>query len=171
MTSSGYSTRATRSSPPGRDSWSFVDRLPDGPETVLTAYRRIVVGAHGSPTSEVAEEVAARLAHQLGAEMILIHVSDDTVKGEDILRSAAVRARALGVEAQTVHRKGDVAESIVGAAAELHADLLVIGDHGMGRRAVSASVAFPARWPITHPSTSWWLGRNTPLGSTPTAGF
>jgi nucleotide-binding universal stress UspA family protein/nitrite reductase/ring-hydroxylating ferredoxin subunit len=99
----------------------------------LTAYRRIVVGAHGSPTSEVAEEVAARLAHQLGAEMVLIHVSgDDTVNGEDILRSAAVRARALGLEAQTLHRTGDVAESIVGAAAELRADLLVIGDHGMG---------------------------------------
>jgi nucleotide-binding universal stress UspA family protein len=98
----------------------------------LTAYRRIVVGAHSSPTSEVAEEVAARLVHQLGAEMILIHVSDDMVKGEAILRSAAARARALGVDAQTVHRQGDVAESIVGAAAEFHADLLVIGDHGMG---------------------------------------
>ena len=98
----------------------------------MTAYRKIVVGAHGSPTSEVAEEVAAQLAHQLGAEMILVHVSDDMVNGEDILRSAATRAGALGVDAQTVHRKGDVAESIVGTAADLHADLLVIGDHGMG---------------------------------------
>jgi nucleotide-binding universal stress UspA family protein/nitrite reductase/ring-hydroxylating ferredoxin subunit len=98
----------------------------------LTAYRKIVVGAHGSPTSEVAEEVAAYLAHQLGAEMFLIHVSDDMVNAEDILRSAAVRARVLGVEPQTVHRKGDVAEAIVGAAADLRADLLVIGDHGMG---------------------------------------
>jgi nucleotide-binding universal stress UspA family protein/nitrite reductase/ring-hydroxylating ferredoxin subunit len=99
----------------------------------LTAYGRIVVGAHGSPTSEVAEEVAARLANQLGAKLILIHVSDDTVKGEDILRSAAERVRPLGVEAETRHRAGDVAESIVVAAAELRADLLVIGDHGMGQ--------------------------------------
>jgi nucleotide-binding universal stress UspA family protein/nitrite reductase/ring-hydroxylating ferredoxin subunit len=98
----------------------------------LTAYSRIVVGVHGSPTSEVAEEVAARLAHGLGAELILIHVSEDPVKGEDILRSAAERTRALGVEAETRHREGDVAESIIAAAAELRADLLVIGDHGMG---------------------------------------
>jgi len=98
----------------------------------LTGYGRIVVGAHGSPTSEVAEEVAARLANELGAELVLIHVSDDMVTAEDILHLAAERVRALGVEAQTRHREGDVAESIVAAAAELRADLLVIGDHGMG---------------------------------------
>jgi nucleotide-binding universal stress UspA family protein/nitrite reductase/ring-hydroxylating ferredoxin subunit len=98
----------------------------------LSAYGRIVVGAHGSPTSEVAEEVAARLAKELGAAMILVHVSNDVVNGEDTLRSSAERVRALGVEAETRHLEGDVAESIVAAAAELRADLLVIGDHGMG---------------------------------------
>ena len=97
----------------------------------MSAYRRILVGAHGSPTSAVAEEVAARLAKQLGAELILINV-DETGSGEDVLRAAADRARTLGAEVQTQHREGAVAESIVGAAAELHADLLVIGDHGMG---------------------------------------
>ena len=97
----------------------------------MSAYRRIIVGAHGSPTSAVAEEVAARLATQLGAELVLINV-DETGSGEDVLRAAADRARTLGVDAQTVHRDGAVAESIVAAAAELRADLLVIGDHGMG---------------------------------------
>jgi nucleotide-binding universal stress UspA family protein len=79
----------------------------------------------------VAEEVAARLAKQLGAELVLINV-DDTGAGDDVLRTAADRARALDVEAETLHREGAVAESIVAAAAELRADLLVIGDHGMG---------------------------------------
>ena len=97
----------------------------------MSAYRKIIVGAHGSSTSEVAEEVAVRLAKQLGAELTLINV-DDTGSGEDVLRAAADRARALGVETQTLHRKGDVAEAIVAAAAELRADLMVIGDHGMG---------------------------------------
>ena len=97
----------------------------------MSAYRRIIVGAHGSPTSAVAEEVAARLATQLGAELVLINV-DETGSGEDVLRAAADRARTLGADAQTVHRDGAVAESIVAAAAELRADLLVIGDHGMG---------------------------------------
>lgn len=97
----------------------------------MTAYRRILVGADGSPTSAVAEDTAIRLAKQLGAELVLINV-DDTGSGEDILRAAADRALTLDVEAQTLHREGAVAESIVAAAAELHADLLVIGDHGMG---------------------------------------
>ena len=47
----------------------------------MTSYGRIVVGAHGSPTSEVAYEVAARLANELGAELVLIHVSDDMMMG------------------------------------------------------------------------------------------
>ena len=97
----------------------------------MSAYRKIIVGAHGSPTSAVAEEVAARLANQLGAELVLINV-DETGSGEDILRAAADRARTFGIEAQTLHRVGEVAETIVSAAAELRADLLVIGDHGMG---------------------------------------
>ena len=97
----------------------------------MSAYRRIVVGAHGSPTSAIAEEVAARLAKQLGAELFMIHV-DDNGSGEDVLRVAADRARALDIEVETLHRGGAVAESIVATAVELRADLLVIGDHGMG---------------------------------------
>ena len=96
----------------------------------MSAYSRIIAGAHGSPTSAVAEDVAARLAKQLGADLVLINV-DDTGSGEDILRAAADRARNHDVDAQTLHRQGAVAESIVAAAAELRADLMVIGDHGM----------------------------------------
>ena len=102
----------------------------------MSAYRRIIVGAHDSPTSPVAEGTAALLAKQLGADLILIHVSDDGEatdrNGDETLRSAAERARALGVEARAEHRTGDAATSIVAAAADLRADLLVIGDHGMG---------------------------------------
>ena len=96
----------------------------------MSAYSRIIAGAHGSPTSAVAEDVAARLAKQLGADLVLINV-DDTGSGDNVLRAAADRARILDVEAQTLHRQGAVAESIVAAAAELRADLMVIGDHGM----------------------------------------
>ncbi len=94
-----------------------------------------MVGAHGSPTSSIAEAAAARLARQLEAELVLIHVrgeGDQEGAGEDILREAADRARAFGVEPQTELRTGEAADSLVAAAAELRADLLVIGDHGMG---------------------------------------
>lgn len=102
----------------------------------MSVYRKILVGAHSSPTSAVAENRAAWLAGQLGAELTLIHVSDDETttndSGAHILDAAAERARMLGVEAGTEHRRGEVAPSIMAAAADLHADLLVIGDHGMG---------------------------------------
>jgi nucleotide-binding universal stress UspA family protein len=80
----------------------------------------------------VAEQTAARLAKDLGAELILIHISDDLSAATEILQAAAGRAREIGVEVETAQRSGDVAESIMSAAAELLADLLVIGDHGMG---------------------------------------
>ena len=99
----------------------------------MNSYRRILVGAHGSPTSAVAEETAARLAKQLGAELTLIHVGDDEVTtGAHILREAVERARRVGIEAGAEHRNGEAATAIMAAAAELPADLLVIGDHGMG---------------------------------------
>jgi nucleotide-binding universal stress UspA family protein/nitrite reductase/ring-hydroxylating ferredoxin subunit len=102
----------------------------------LSAYQRILVGADGSPTSAVTEERAARLANQLGADLTLIHVSGDEetakVAGTEVLEAAVERARRLGVEAGSEHRHGEVAQSIMTAAADLRADLLVIGDHGMG---------------------------------------
>ncbi|MGH8915899.1 MAG: universal stress protein [Acidimicrobiia bacterium] len=101
----------------------------------MCAYRRILVGAHGSPTSSVAEETAARLAKQLGAELILVHVSDGETGNAadvDVLQAALERARNLGIEARAEHRTGEAATAIMTAAAELRADLLVIGDHGMG---------------------------------------
>lgn len=98
----------------------------------MSTYRRIVVGVDGSPTSAVAENNAAHLAKHLEAELVLLHVGEDTGNGAAILRAASERTQALEVAAQTEHRTGDVAESIIAAAADLRADLLVIGDHGMG---------------------------------------
>lgn len=101
----------------------------------MSAYRRILVGAHGSPTSAVAEDTAARLAKHLGAELTLIHVSDENAAegaGAEILGAAVARARELGIEAVAERRSGDAATSIMTAASELRADLLVVGDHGMG---------------------------------------
>jgi nucleotide-binding universal stress UspA family protein/nitrite reductase/ring-hydroxylating ferredoxin subunit len=84
----------------------------------------------------VAEDRAARLAKRLGAEFSLIHVSaergatDD--EGDRVLREAAERARVLGIDAANERRQGEIAPEIMAAAAELGADLLVVGDHGMG---------------------------------------
>jgi nucleotide-binding universal stress UspA family protein/nitrite reductase/ring-hydroxylating ferredoxin subunit len=93
----------------------------------LTAYSRILVGTDGSPTAKRAESAAARLAKALGAELILLHVGET-----EVLEEAAERARAFGVEARLERRSGEVPATIMDVAVELLADLLVIGDHGMG---------------------------------------
>ena len=98
----------------------------------MSAYRRILVGAHGTATSAVAEEIAARLANQLGASLTLVHVGDDPVASAKILEEAVERARKSGVEAESAQQQGEIAQSIMTAATERLADLLVIGDHGIG---------------------------------------
>jgi nucleotide-binding universal stress UspA family protein len=98
----------------------------------LSAYRKILVGTHGTPTSKVAEDTAARLARQLGAELTLVHVSEDaSTDGAEILAAATERALSVGVDAIPEHRSGEAANQLLAAAAELRADLLVVGDHGL----------------------------------------
>jgi nucleotide-binding universal stress UspA family protein/nitrite reductase/ring-hydroxylating ferredoxin subunit len=93
----------------------------------LSVYNRILVGTDGSPTAARAEATAARLAKQLDAELIILYVG-----GGDVLETAAKRARSFGVEANLEQRSGEVPATILDVAQELRADLLVIGDHGMG---------------------------------------
>jgi nucleotide-binding universal stress UspA family protein/nitrite reductase/ring-hydroxylating ferredoxin subunit len=81
----------------------------------------------------MAERAAAQLAARLGAELIFVYVSGEgNNEGAAILRTAVEAAAALGVTAQSELRTGEVATSIMAAAADLRADLLVVGDHGMG---------------------------------------
>jgi nucleotide-binding universal stress UspA family protein len=101
----------------------------------LTTYRKVVTGADGSPTSAIAERAASQLAARLGAQLVFVHVDDGsraTGQGREILRAAVEGAAELGVAAQSEHLSGEVAQVIMAAAAELRADLLVIGDHGIG---------------------------------------
>lgn len=102
----------------------------------MSTYRRILVGARESPTSAVAERTAAGLAAYLGSELVILHVTDPTLPGPnhgpEVLQGAAGRAAEAGVTAQTEHRTGEPAATIMATAADLRADLIVIGDHGMG---------------------------------------
>ena len=97
----------------------------------------------------MAEERAVRLADQLGADLTFIHVSEDvetaTAAGTEVLEAAVERARSLGVEAATEHRHGEIAPSIMTAAADLRADLLVIGDQGMASATRFSLGAIPTR--------------------------
>jgi len=87
------------------------------------------------------------LGAQLGAELILIHVLVETPiaiqQPRDVFDAArawvvnalgewTATAKAAGLSTRWVLKTGVPHAEIVGAAAEEHADLIVIGTHGRG---------------------------------------
>jgi nucleotide-binding universal stress UspA family protein/nitrite reductase/ring-hydroxylating ferredoxin subunit len=99
-------------------------------------YRKIVVGTDGSKTAALAERVARRLARAGGSELLIISAYDPPASSralaEKVLVEAQARARADGVEAGTEARAGDPGDVIMEVADTNGADLIVVGNVGMG---------------------------------------
>jgi nucleotide-binding universal stress UspA family protein/nitrite reductase/ring-hydroxylating ferredoxin subunit len=100
-------------------------------------YRKIVAGTDGSKTASVAVSVAARLAVRTGADLHLVMgwqpPEIDADKAEAILAKAqeAVAQPKLTVTGE--HHIGQGAAIILDAARRRHADLVVMGNKGMGK--------------------------------------
>lgn len=115
----------------------------------------ILVGTDGSETASIAVSEAADLAANLGAKLLILSAFPngiDTRLGEQahnvpapkhwrsVRRAEAeeVLAEAVGslgqtdVPVETVAQEGDAAEAIIRAAEERKADIVVIGNKGMG---------------------------------------
>ena len=93
---------------------------------------KVVVATDRSETARQAVAWAADLAERFAAQLVLLQVLTEEVEGaEERLREDAAALNG----AQAVVRVGpDVAETIVRAAEEQQADLLVVGNSGMGGR-------------------------------------
>jgi nucleotide-binding universal stress UspA family protein len=112
------------------------------PVRALTAYRRIVVGTDGSDSAGRAVAHAAWLAGALGAELIVSHAyreaPEDTGSlrqvGASVLRDACARVADVGP--RPLLRTGEAAEALVELAREEAADLVVVGNRGLGTRRV-----------------------------------
>ena len=112
--------------------------------------RTIVAGTDGSATAEQAVEEAAGLARARGAPLVLVSAFSDLHPYRERLQSSAredlvdlgkvaeqvlQRAAALtddGLEVETVSRQGDPAEVIAQVAEDRGAELIVVGDRGLG---------------------------------------
>jgi nucleotide-binding universal stress UspA family protein len=107
---------------------------------------RVLVAASGSPASRHATAIAAELASTFDAEFTIVHVIPATEYRtarlgpilpinrqlndpltSDVLREARRSAWTRGVSPRTILIAGETARGIVAVAADLGADLLVIG--------------------------------------------
>jgi predicted phosphoribosyltransferase len=115
----------------------------------------VLVATDFGPASENALETGAELAQRFGAALTLVHVVEAThpylVGAVDALREAAgapldaavARARARVPSCKGLLRVGKPWQEVVGATAEVGADLVIVGSHGRRGlpRALLGSVA------------------------------
>jgi 3-phenylpropionate/trans-cinnamate dioxygenase ferredoxin reductase component len=101
------------------------------------SYRTIVVGTDGSPTASVAVEVAQKLAKRLRGRLVLVGALDaygvTRQPLQTALYEAAEAARGKKVDAIAELIEGTPGESILAAAIKHDADLIVVGNRGMGQ--------------------------------------
>ena len=121
-------------------------------------FETVVVGADGSATAAEAVRQAIGLVKLTGGRLHIVTAYkpqqlrsaageefDKSLSTHDIagsvLADLASRARTGGVEVETYQRPGDPADAICEVAAQVKADLIVVGNKGMtGVRRVLGSV-------------------------------
>jgi nucleotide-binding universal stress UspA family protein len=97
-------------------------------------YRTIAVGTDGSDTASIAEGVALDLASAAGARVLIVsaYAGDAKDRSEEATRAAKARAEDAGVAAETQLIEAEPAAGIVELADRNDAELIVVGDVGMG---------------------------------------
>jgi nucleotide-binding universal stress UspA family protein len=123
-------------------------------------FETVVAGADGSPTAAEAVRQAIELVKLTGGQLHIVTAYkpqqltspvgdvDKYLKSlgsahlaESLLADLASRARIAGVEVTTHESTGAPADAICDVAAQVHADLIVVGNKGMtGMRRVLGSV-------------------------------
>jgi nucleotide-binding universal stress UspA family protein len=113
------------------------------------AVRRILLATDLSPASEGATQHAIDLAHDLGAQLLIVSVIDPDVRGaagvrlermdqrraarELAAQAVVVRGRQAGIGVSFLIWEGEPGPAIVEAAEAEGADMIVVGSHGRGR--------------------------------------
>jgi nucleotide-binding universal stress UspA family protein len=124
----------------------------------------ILLATDGSPSAEAATDEAIELVKATGSRLRVLTVwrapiltgygyapvayvpelaETECEQAGIVARAAAARALDAGVDATWELRQGEAVEEICGAAAEMDADLIVLGAHGWGalQRLVFGSVS------------------------------
>lgn len=115
--------------------------------------KRVLVPIDGSPSAQLALELALQLARGAGSEVVIVHSSAEIAEllfeenpytreeaeelaADALLRAAVNRARddGVSVRAEVLGEEGttDIADAIVGVGRGVGADLIVMGSRGRG---------------------------------------
>jgi nucleotide-binding universal stress UspA family protein/nitrite reductase/ring-hydroxylating ferredoxin subunit len=111
-------------------------------------YGTIAVGTDGSETAKVAEGVALHLAASTGGRVLFISAFSDGPsrrRSVEALEQSRARAASAGVPADAEPIHGEPAAGIVELADRHNAELLIVGDVGMGGRRVIRLGGVPDR--------------------------
>jgi nucleotide-binding universal stress UspA family protein/nitrite reductase/ring-hydroxylating ferredoxin subunit len=100
------------------------------------AYRTIVCGTDGSVTAMLALRTAARLAKRCRAELVVVCVQNppalSLISARILLEHAQREVERERVKVRTELARGEPAQVIADVAARDRADLVVVGNKGMG---------------------------------------
>lgn len=102
----------------------------------LIVFQTILVGTDGSPTAQIAEDVATMLARAAAGQVLIVSAfdgnADAKLTAERAVTEARGRAAAAGVDSWSEVLEGEPATALVTFAEHVNAELIVIGDVGMG---------------------------------------
>ncbi len=102
----------------------------------LLLFQTILVGTDGSSTARIAEDVATMLARATGGQVLVVSAfdgnADSKLAAEEAVKEARRGVDAAGVDSWSEVVQGEPAVALVEFADHVNAELIVIGDIGMG---------------------------------------
>jgi nucleotide-binding universal stress UspA family protein/nitrite reductase/ring-hydroxylating ferredoxin subunit len=100
-------------------------------------YRTIVVGTDGSDTAQRAEGWAAKLAKRFRAQLVIVSGFDQErtprERALEVVEAARDRVKVHRIEADVECHGGEPADVVLTTAERRDADLVVVGNRGMGK--------------------------------------
>jgi nucleotide-binding universal stress UspA family protein len=101
----------------------------------------VAVGVDGSATAAEAVKMAAEVAQRFEAELVLLSAynhPDSSSRQREAVAETEARLRQEGVRCRTLAEEGNPSDVLVRLAKHCGADILVVGNKGMQRRALGS---------------------------------